>query len=789
MDDSKALQLEVGDNFDQIDTERIYSDDIWLKSQAIVFFINLLKSLNEPLERSYFWQFPGKVLKHSEIRTLYDSLIPPEERERFNNSSNFYRNLPDLDRGDDISEILEFLDKRTEFRNKARKKLLELLENRRKELNDYMAANSKNNKKDKKIDSTIRAKLEEINKLFELSEEESRTILFLYLEQSDYWDLNGIFSLHRNFAEVQTVPKMAKALELSESELSALLSTNNKLRRYGILRDERLELEETFVSFLSGLNDTPLSERFYGKDDGKNILPWEMHGQLATNEGEKLLQLISSKTEQQGQHILLYGLSGTGKTAFAKSLAAKTGKNIYFIKQTDKSNEHRNTENTSFRFAGLAVANLRLNPKDSILCVDECDKMISNRGLGASIYRYFELSPDRDTESKGRLNAALDECRLTVIWIANSTRESIDPSSRRRFDYSIYFDSLSNNARRFIWNNSLELYGMQGKLSEAFLNNVSKKFPVNAGGVDLAVRNASQIAKKHQDSNFEESVMTFLQSHCDILDIKEISDSEYRPTKDYSLKGLNIKTTLSLEQIIQAAKKFSQKTTENNRQADSPRMNILLYGPPGTGKTEFVKYFAQELQKKLTTKMCSDLLNMYVGETEQRIVNAFKEAEAEKTILFMDEADAILNTREHALRSWETSKVVTLLHQMENFNGIFIMASNFAQNLDMASLRRFTFKIQFDYLDKQGKLHFYETFFAERQLPALSEEEKLQLGNIEKLTPGDFRNVRQQIYYLENDGVTNPEIIKALQEEVDSKQRHALSSGFSLQKRIGFGDF
>jgi len=42
---------------------------------------------------------------------------------------------------------------------------------------------------------------------------------------------------------------------------------------------------------------------------------------------------------------------------------------------------------------------------------------------------------------------------------------------------------------------------------------------------------------------------------------------------------------------------------------------------------------------------------------------------------------------------------------MENFPGIFIMASNFAQNLDPAAFRRFTFKLHFDYLDIDGKLH------------------------------------------------------------------------------------
>ena len=39
-----------------------------------------------------------------------------------------------------------------------------------------------------------------------------------------------------------------------------------------------------------------------------------------------------------------------------------------------------------------------------------------------------------------------------------------------------------------------------------------------------------------------------------------------------------------------------------------------------------------------------------------------------------------------------------LLHQMENFTGVMVGATNFMDNLDQAIMRRFTFKLQFDYL-------------------------------------------------------------------------------------------
>ena len=104
----------------------------------------------------------------------------------------------------------------------------------------------------------------------------------------------------------------------------------------------------------------------------------------------------------------------------------------------------------------------------------------------------------------------------------------------------------------------------------------------------------------------------------------------------------------------------------------------------------------EEAVAKVVVKMCSDLLNMYVGGTEKLIKQAFEQAEAENAILFLDEIDGLLQNRERAHQTWEVTQVNELLHRMENFNGVLIGATNFSANLDQAVLRRFTFKLEFD---------------------------------------------------------------------------------------------
>jgi SpoVK/Ycf46/Vps4 family AAA+-type ATPase len=242
---------------------------------------------------------------------------------------------------------------------------------------------------------------------------------------------------------------------------------------------------------------------------------------------------------------------------------------------------------------------------------------------------------------------------------------------------------------------------------------------------------------------------------------------------DYCLEGLNIKGNLPLANIAPAIRRFNANADDG---IDRPRMSLLFSGPPGTGKTEFVKYLGKTLNCKVLVKMGSDLLDKYVGGTEQNLKRAFAEAEAEKAILFLDEIDGMLQTREKALRSWEVTQVNELLYRMENFNCVMIGATNFIKNLDQATLRRFTFKLEFDYLNDDGKKIFFERMFKQ----SLPPEEELRLRAIHNLAPGDFRTVRQGLYYLNPQEITIADLLDGLERE------SAMKNGGEKTKTIGF---
>ena len=115
---------------------------------------------------------------------------------------------------------------------------------------------------------------------------------------------------------------------------------------------------------------------------------------------------------------------------------------------------------------------------------------------------------------------------------------------------------------------------------------------------------------------------------------------------------------------------------------------------------------------QIICKRVSDLQSKWVGESEQNIKQAFAEAEAEEAILIIDEADSLLFSRERAQQSWEISFTNEFLTQMERFKGILICTTNRLKDIDHASIRRFNYKIGFNYLKPDGNITFYQKLLA-----------------------------------------------------------------------------
>ena len=544
-------------------------------------------------------------------------------------------------------------------------------------------------------------KLAEMQKTFALSDFEVEIMTVLAFIRNDM--LTIVDGHGRRSDENDKAVFVAKCLDCDISAVISTLDCKAKLRRYNCV-DEDFDFNTQLFEFLNGVTDQPLSNTYF-KHCKDEVLPWEFYGDLAIKHGEMIRNLL--KSSDGSVNILLYGAPGTGKTSFARTLAQELGKKCFQIAQ-DTRERDRSACTPEFRFAALQICDKQIDPANSLIIVDEADDMLQGNSSFGGLPFFFG-GMKSGSGDKGMLNDVLDNIKTPTIWITNTPAEALDESSRRRFDYSVRFEPLNAVQRKSIWQNNIKKMEMQSLVNDQMAEMFSCRYNVNAGIITKVLGNIKKLTSSPAEVN--DLVEKLMAQHCELLNIT-VSDDKLLPAKDYSLDGLNIKGDIELEKIVAAVRKFQTEPAGNS--PDRPRMNLLLSGPPGTGKTEFVKYLGSVLGSKVSVRMGSDLLSMYVGGTEHNIKAAFAQAEAEHAILFLDEIDGLVQNRERANRSWEVTQVNELLHQMENFNGIMIGATNFVQNLDPAIMRRFTFKLGFDYLDNYGKLTFFSRMFHSR---------------------------------------------------------------------------
>ena len=132
-------------------------------------------------------------------------------------------------------------------------------------------------------------------------------------------------------------------------------------------------------------------------------------------------------------------------------------------------------------------------------------------------------------------------------------------------------------------------------------------------------------------------------------------------------------------------------------------------------------------------------MSEYVGETEQNIASAFSEAEEQGALLIFDEADSFLQDRSNAVRSWGITQVNEMLTQMESYPYPFVCTTNLMDSLDKACLRRFTFKVAYDYMTPEQSNLAFKHFF---------NFSNIDLSHLNSLAPGDFVVVKQKAEIL-----------------------------------------
>ena len=143
-------------------------------------------------------------------------------------------------------------------------------------------------------------------------------------------------------------------------------------------------------------------------------------------------------------------------------------------------------------------------------------------------------------------------------------------------------------------------------------------------------------------------------------------------------------------------------------------VTALFGGPPGTGKTMAAEVLAGDLELDLYKVDLSGVVSKYIGETEKNLRRIFAEASDGNAVLFFDEADALFGKRTEvsdAHDRYANIETSYLLQQVEQYDGIVLLATNLRQNLDEAFTRRIRFVVEFPFPDAESRARIWRTHF------------------------------------------------------------------------------
>jgi hypothetical protein len=330
-------------------------------------------------------------------------------------------------------------------------------------------------------------------------------------------------------------------------------------------------------------------------------------------------------------------------------------------------------------------------------------------------------------------------------------------------DYEVLpLDPPDRAERASLWRSSLHEHGIRA--SDDDVDGVARLFSLYPEQIRRAATQAARVQGGGTDGG---RLTAYARSQC-VSEVEDLAD-RVALVHDWADLVLPAPTLRRLQEFASAVRnrdKVFRDWSFIRAAGGTPSLRALFSGMSGTGKTMSAAVVARDLGVDLYRIDLSAVVSKYIGETEKNLERIFSSAEGSNAILFFDEADALFGKRSEvkdAHDRYANIEIAFLLQRMETYDGVMILATNLAKNLDEAFSRRIQFAIEFPVPDEEQREQLWRLL-----LPAAAPMRDVDyrfLARQFQLTGGEIRNVALDAAFLaahEDDEIAMDHLVRAV---------------------------
>ncbi len=325
-----------------------------------------------------------------------------------------------------------------------------------------------------------------------------------------------------------------------------------------------------------------------------------------------------------------------------------------------------------------------------------------------------ELIYREDEKDKffGYMDLAFSKLTKHGILVFALSKEKLSMREITKEEYTeLEIPTPSNQEREDCWSYFSEGYALS---SEVELSEMATKFLFTPGKIKAALHEAKRFAAMDRDIVIPR---TTLFRGCNNQMSSELTQKATKVKANFGFEDIvmNKDQRETLEHAIDQMN-FRKKVYDNwdytKKYPYGRGLSILLFGAPGTGKSMCAQVIAHELNLELYRVDLSKVIDKYVGETEKSISMIFREAKKCNVVLFFDECDTLFAKRSDDGGSNQASnnnKTALLLQEVEAYDGVSVLATNYKHNIDPAFFRRMKYIVEFQFPDADTREMLWKT--------------------------------------------------------------------------------